>query len=131
MTRLAIEARLNQLELADRFTRRRRWQPARIRLRPPKILSRSPACSRMEKTVQAIDWDEPVDLHRRERSDNDGALEIVPLASGTLSEMVGYVFLLPAGDRATVLIEGHSIGILGVFEIIALSMRPDFPVQRS
>ena len=51
------------------------------------------------------------------------------MASGTLGDMIDYVFLLPPGKRARVWIEGRSIGLLSIFEIIVLSMRADFPAR--
>lgn len=74
-----------------------------------------------------IDWDELVQLQLRGRSNPDGDLEVVQVAAGSLRDMVIKVFSLRADDRLAVSIEGPLCGCLSIFEIIALSMRADFP----
>lgn len=77
--------------------------------------------------MRQIDWSQAVDLHRRGPLLDDGTFEISRLASGTLSDVVGRVFQMPGVERANIWIDGDSIGTLGIFDILALSMRADFP----
>ena len=77
--------------------------------------------------MKPVDWAERVTLHRRLPSHHSGGYESVPVATGDLYEMINQVFLMSRSERATIWIDGPSIGRVGIFEVIALSMRPDFP----
>jgi hypothetical protein len=53
--------------------------------------------------------------------------DTVQLAAGKLHQVIKQVFSLTKEVRAHVFIRGDLVGRLSIFDILALSMREDFP----
>ena len=79
-----------------------------------------------ESHSNGIQWEDRASLHRKD--DNDGVLDAAKgLRSGSFSELVQHMMLLPEEERSDYYIERLGDREYHADEITEVASRPDFP----
>jgi len=77
--------------------------------------------------MDAVNWSANAQLHERDDAGSDMFVEFKTLKSGTLSELISYVMILPSDQKARLVIDAIGVGSLNVHDINNLATRADFP----
>ena len=77
--------------------------------------------------MSPIDWNAKATLQQRSDDGSDMFFEFRKVAEGSLVDLVRMVMELPGDDRARVVLDADRLGTIGIYEIIELSRRDDFP----
>jgi hypothetical protein len=74
-----------------------------------------------------MNWDAPSRLLERDDSGSDMYVEFKERDIGPLSALIGQVAVLPATERARLVIDAGAQGMFNMGDIMALSERADYP----
>ena len=77
--------------------------------------------------MDEVNWDEPATLMEREDSGSDMYIGFQTRGKGRLAEMVRQACAAPEDVQGRYIIERPSKPNLDIYQIIALSQRPDIP----
>jgi hypothetical protein len=77
--------------------------------------------------MEEIDWNAPATLTERDDSGSDLHYHFRTVSKGSLGELVRSVAVMPAADRARLVLEVAGGKTLNIGEILALAQREDLP----
>ncbi len=74
-----------------------------------------------------VDWSAPAKLLERRDGGSDLYFEFTELRSAPLAELVAHVAVMPASERARLVIDAGPAGTFNNGDILAFAARDDFP----
>ena len=77
--------------------------------------------------MDEVDWDEPATLMEREDSGSDMYIGLRKRGQGRLADMIRQARAAPEEQQGRYIIERPGKPNLDIYQIIALSQRPDLP----
>lgn len=77
--------------------------------------------------MTALDWNAPARLLEREDGGSDMYVDFKERGAGLLCALIAQVTILPATERARMVIDAGVQGLFNVSGIMALSERADYP----
>lgn len=77
--------------------------------------------------MNEVNWGASARLLEREDGGSDMYVEFRERGAGALSDLIDQVVILPATERARLVIDAGAQGMFNMGDIMALSERADFP----